>query len=358
MPAQTISELSDAAAVLARTVIRLPIRLSSVCGRSAGAGLMILLAMAVGSTALAQTCFNGPDLDTPTRNAIEGVARKYFDMSVHGDVAGLKANSIPAITGDFGSIERAVVTNKDFLAEGQPTIAGTYLLDASQAKAALPRADFYCGIYNSADRIGFFIPNLPPGRYAIVMQKVEGKDPITLTLILQEMAGAWKLAGYYPRLTSVGDHDGQWYLAKAREYKAKVQAHNAWFYYLTAWELMAPVDFMSTPQLDKVADEMQAARPADLPSSAAPLSLTANGAVFKADEISPVPIDNNLYLRVAYTTADVANRRLASQDNLAVAKALVAKYPEVRDAFYAVIARAADDKGNEYVTVVPMKDVK
>ena len=104
---------------------------------------------------------------------------------------------------------------------GQPTITGTYLLDASQAKATLPRADFYCGIYNSADRIGFFIPNLPPGRYAIVLQKVDGKDPITLTLILQEMAGAWKLAGYYPRLDSLGGHDGQWYLARRASSRPK-----------------------------------------------------------------------------------------------------------------------------------------
>jgi hypothetical protein len=360
---EPIPELSDAAAAPARAMVRPPFKVnrdgfSTNHHRVTRTGLIMLLAWALGPAALAQTCFNGPDLDAPTRNAIESAARKYLDMSVHGDVAGLKSNSIPAITGDFGSIERAVVTNKEFLAEGPPTMTGTYLLDASQAKAALPRADFYCGIYNSPDRLAFFIPNLPPGRYAIVMQKVAGKDPITLTLILQEMAGAWKLAGYYPRLTSVGEHDGQWYLAKAREFKAKGQPHNAWFYYLTAWELMAAVDFMSTPQLDKVADEMQAARPADLPTSAAPMGLTANGTVFKADEITPVPIDNNLYLRIPYVTPDAANPRLAAQDNLAVIKALVAKFPELRDAFYAVIARAVDDKGDEYVTVVPMKDVK
>jgi hypothetical protein len=322
------------------------------------AGLVILLAVAFACCAPAQTCFNGPDLDAPTRTAIESAARKYLDMSVHGDVAGLKANAIPAITGDFSSIERAVVTNKEFLAEGQASITGTYLLDASQAKATLPRADFYCGIFNSADRIGFFIPNLPPGRYAIVFQKVEGKDPITLTLILQEMGGGWKLAGYYPRLDAIGGHDGQWYLSKAREYKGKGQAHNAWFYYLTAWDLLAPVNFMSTPQLDKVADEMQAARPADLPSDGAPMSLSAGGGVFKVTEIAPVPIDSNLYLRIVCSTAEAANPRQANQDNLAVIKALLAKYPEVREAFYGVVARAVDSSGHEYVTVLPMKDVK
>jgi len=330
---------------------------SFTCG-FLGAVLAIVPWLILCPTAHAQTCFNGPDLDAAMRNAIEGAARKYLDMSAHGDVAGLKANAIPAISGVFNSIEHAVVTNKEYLAGGQPAITGTYLLDASEAKATLPRADFYCGIYNSADRIGFFIPNLPAGRYAIVLQKIEGKEPITLTLILQEMAGVWKLAGYYPRLSAIGSHDGQWYLTKAREFKAKGQSHNAWFYYLTAWELMAPVDFMSTPQLDKVADEMQAARPSDLPTSAASMSLTANGRVFKVTEITAVAVESNLDLRVVYQTPDAANSGLAFQDNNAIAKALLAKYPELRDAFYAMIARAVDDNGHEYVSVLPMKDVK
>ena len=322
-------------------------------------GVVVLLAIvAIGPAALAQTCFNGPDLEAPTRNAIEGAARKYLDMSARGDVAGLKANAIPAIAGVFSSIEQAVVTNKEYLAGGQPAFAGTYLLDASEAKAALPRADFYCGIYNSADRIAFFIPNLPPGRYAIVLQKIDGKEPITLTLILQEMGGGWKLAGYYPRLSSIGGHDGQWYLTKAREFKAKLQSHNAWFYYLIAWELMAPVDFMSTPRLDKVADEMQAARPGDLPTGGAPLTLTAGNKTFKVTEVTPVPVESNLDLRIAYQTPNAANAGLAFQDNTAIAKALLAKYPELRDAFYAIIARAADDNGHEYVSVLPVKDVK
>ncbi len=58
-------------------------------------------------------------------------------MSKNGDVAGLKANAIPAITGDFSSIEQAVVTNKPYFADGQATITGTYLLDASESKAPL-----------------------------------------------------------------------------------------------------------------------------------------------------------------------------------------------------------------------------
>ncbi len=319
----------------------------------------LLLAVMITTPAVtAQNCASGADLDVPTRNAIEAAARQFFDMSARGDVAGLKASSIPAIAGDFGSIEQAVVTNKPYFSQGPATVSATYLLDASQAKAALPRADFYCGIYNSPDRLVFSISNLPAGRYALVMQKIAGKDPITLTLILQDVNGAWKLAGYYPRLDAIGGHDGQWYLTKAREYKSKGQVHNAWFYYLTAWDLMAPVNFMSTPQLDKVADEMQAARPSDLPSQGSPLTLVASGKTFKVTEMVAVPVESDLDLRVRYENPDAANSRLAFQDNMAVSKAIVAKYPEVRDAFSAVIARAVDASGHDYGSVLPMKDIK
>jgi hypothetical protein len=321
-------------------------------------GFFFLAALAIVPGSLAQTCSSGADLNPATKTALETAARQYLDMSKSGDVAGLKANAIPAITGDFGSIEQAVVTNKPYFAEEQATVAGTYLLDASDAKAPLPRAEFYCGIFNSADRLAFFIPNLPPGKYAIVIQKVEGKDPITLTLILQNLGGAWKLAGYYPRLDSVGGHDAQWYLTKAREFKAKGQSHNAWFYYLTAWDLSAPVNFMSTPQLDKIADEMQSARPADIPSDSAPLSLSANGKVFKVTELAAVPVDNNLDLRVRYVNPDAGDSAVAFKDNMAIIKAIVAKYPEVRDGFNAVIARAVDNGGHEYGSLLLVKDVK
>ena len=335
-------------------MIRLSFAYRSTCYYFLRTGLLLLAALAV----TAQSCASGTDLDVPTKNAVEAAARQYLDMSKRGDVAGLKANSIPAVAGDFGSIEQAVVTNKQYLSQGPATVSGTYLLDASQAKAPLPRADFYCGIYNSPERLVFSISNLPAGRYALVMQKIAGKDPITLTVVLQDVNGSWKLAGYYPRLDAIGGQDGQWYLTKAREFKSKGQLHNAWFYYLTAWDLLAPVNFMSTPQLDKVAEEMQSARPSDLPGNGNPLNLAANGKTFKVTEMVAVPVENNLDLRVRYETADASNTALAFQDNLSVIKAIVTKYPEVRDAFSAVIALAVDASGHEYGSASPMKDIK
>ena len=115
---------------------------------------------------------------------------------------------------------------------------------------------------------------------------------------------------------------------------------------------------MSTVSLDKVADEMQGVRPSDLPSDGAPMNLTASGKVFRVTEMTAVAVENNLDLRVKIVTPDAANPGLAFQDNMAVSKAIVAKYPEVRDAFSAVVVRAVDDNGHEYGSVVLMKDAK
>ena len=324
----------------------------------------LLVAVALVVTGLArevraQECYSGSEIDAVTAKTLAAAARQYFDMSAQGDVAGLKSNAAPEVAAHFGGIEQAVVNNRPLFAQAPPSEMHLFVLDASNAKTTWQRADFYCGIYNSPDRVGISIPNLPPGRYALTIAKVSGKEPITLTMVLQDAGkSGWMLAGYYARRNTLGEHDGQWFLTRAREYKQKGQLYNAFFYYLTAWDLLAPVDFMSTPALDRLSDELQAARPADLPTSAGPLQLSAAGKTFQVTELSALPVNGELYVRAQYDTPDAANPALASADNVAVMKALLAKYPEMREAFGGAIARATDGSGHEYGTVIPMKDLK
>src|ERR1017187_10935636 len=145
-----------------------------------------LLMLALACSAQAQTCYTGPELDAPTAKAVESAAQQYFNMSAQGDVAGLRANAMPEVAGNFGGIEQAVGSDKMYFAQGPPSETRLFVLDASESKTGLQRADFYCGIYNSPDRVGFSIPNLPPGRYALTIAKVTGQHPITLTMILQD----------------------------------------------------------------------------------------------------------------------------------------------------------------------------
>ena len=317
----------------------------------------VVVCLAAGGRA--QECFSGTEIESATATALESAAQRYYAMSAQGDVADLRSNAVPEVAANFGGIERAVVSHKVYFAQGPATETRIFLLDASNSKSTWQRADFYCGIYNSPNRVGISIPNLPPGRYALTIAKVAGKEPATLTLVLAEAGrNSWKLAGYYARANTLGGHDGQWFASKAREYKEKGELHNAWFYYLTAWDLMAPVDFVSTPALDKLSDALQATRPPDLPSSDSPMQLAAGGKTFKVTDLSAVPVGADLYVRVQYDSAGAGTPAIASQDNAAVIKALLAKYPEMREAFGGVAARAIDGSGHEYVTLTAMKDIQ
>jgi hypothetical protein len=152
----------------------------------------------------------------------------------------------------------------------------------------------------------------------------------------------------------VAGHDGNWFADRAREFKAKGQNHNAWFYYGEARELLVPVPFMATATTDKLYDEMQTVKPADLP----PLDLTAGAKTYKLIDLFPVPVGQDFNLVVKYQSADVSDSGRTFQDNGAVMKALVAKYPELRDGFAGIVVRAVEPSGRDYGSMLAMKDIK
>lgn len=322
--------------------------------------LTVLLGLSLSiPRAAAQTCFSAQEMDVPTRSALERTARQFFDYASKGDVFDLKQSATASLASNFGGIEGLVVDQKSIYASGQPAVRAAYVLDAP-GTAPVARAEFLCGVWATPQYASFVINNLPPGRYGLVIQDVStSKGKYALSMILKQEGGAWKLAGYYSKPEEIGGHDSQWFLSKAREYKAKGAARNAWFYYLTAWDLTAPVDFMDTRALEKISDEMQSVRPSDLPSSEHPVSLAASGGrSYQLIYMSALPVGSDLDLLVKYRMPDVSNSQQMFDDNVAVIKAILGRYPEFREAFAGVVARATEPSGRDYGTLLAMKDVK
>jgi hypothetical protein len=166
------------------------------------------------------------------------------------------------------------------------------------------------------------------------------------------------LGGLYIKSALVAGHDSDWFLAQARQYKAKSQMHNAWFFYLEARSLISPLPFMSTLTTDKLYDESQPLQSTDLPASGKTASLAAPTSTYKLTAVFPEVVGNDLDLIVRYESANVSNTNVAYQENVNVMKALVTRFPEVRDAFSAVVARAVDTTGRDYGTLLAMKDIK
>ena len=326
--------------------------------------LLILTISLAGSAMYAESCQGGDDMDAATRNALETTAKRYFDMASKGDAAGLRQNSIPSLASGFGSVETAVSDNQANFAGAQATVKSSYSLK-EDSTAPTERAEFLCGVFGKTGQTAgsavFMIPNLPAGNYGIVSLDVAGnKIPYTVSFVLVQDGAAWKLGGFYARSATVSGHDAKWFLQQARTHKTQGKNHNAWFYYLQARELMTPVNFMSTLETDKLYDEAEAVKPADLPTSGnGPTDLAAaNGKTYKLTALFPLTVGNDLDLVVKYQAADVSNTGQTFQENSAVIKALVAKYPEFRDAFAGVVARAVDPSGRDYGSLLQMKDVK
>jgi len=86
--------------------------------------------------------------------------------------------------------------------------------------------------------------------------------------------------------------------------------------------------------------------------------LSAGGKTWKVIEFSALPVNGGLFFRAQYDSLNAANPILASQDNVALMKVLLTKYPELREAFGGIVARATDSAGRDFTTLTPMKDVK
>ena len=316
-----------------------------------------LLSLPGAVLAVAETCLTATEMDAANRSALESSAKRYFQFAAAGDTTSLRQNSVASLANDFGGIEAAVNDNKAKFSGAQSTVRPPYLLQAP-GNAPIARAEFYCGIYNSGDRVGFAIPNLPPGNYGVVIQDVNGPSgPYSVSMVLQQQGSAWKLAGFYVRPQTLGGHDFQWFWDKARESKAKGQLHNAYFYYLEARQLMSPVDFMGTPQLDKIYDETQQSVPKDLPVNG-PVNASFGGTTYKLIQVFPVAVNNDFDLVVKYEVPDISDTSKTFQSNMAVIKGFVAAHPEVREAFAGVVARAVTPTGQDYGSMLPMKEIK
>lgn len=310
----------------------------------------------------AQACQAANDIDPALRTAITNAGQRYFDMAVKGDTASLRQYAIPSLASDFSGVQNTIKDHQADLAGAQPNVKASFLLNAEEATPN-QRAEFYCGVFGkngqTANSAAFYLDNLPAGKYAIVLIDANSAKGRTMfSEVLQQTGNDWKLGGLYIKSAQVAGHDSDWFLAQARQFKAKGQMHNAWFYYLEARSLISPLPFMSTLATDKLYDESQPLQPSDLPGGGKTASLASPGSTYKLTAVFPEVVGNDLDLIVRYESANVSNTNVAYQDNVNVMKALVTRFPEVRDAFAAVVARAVDTSGRDYGTLLAMKDIK
>lgn len=328
------------------------------------------------SNAIAENCLTSTDMDPATRTTLTNAALHDFDLIAKGDAASLRQSAAPSLAADFSGIEATVKDNQAALAGAKAAARPPFLLEA-EGTAPIPKAEFFCGVFGKSgqtrDSAEFFLNGLAPGKYGVViLDAPTSKAPYMVSLILQQLGADWKLGGLYIKAAQLGGHDSDWFIARAHQYQTKGQLHNAWLYTQVAESLISPLSFMSTAATDKLYDDAAKLQPADFPadgktsdlsSGTAPSGTATSGtaagpATYKVTAIFPEVVGNDLDLIVRYKSADVSNTNQTYQSNVVVMKALLTKYPELREAFAAVVARAVDPSGRDYGTMLAMKDIK
>lgn len=283
-------------------------------------------------------------------------------MAAKGDTEALRQNATPSLAADFSNIEATIKDHQADLAGAQSTSKSVFQLEA-EGQAALPHTEFYCGVFGKSGQTSssavFYLDDLAPGKYAVaILEVASAKARTNFSTVLHQEGIGWKLAGLYIRPSQIAGHDGAWFAARAHDFKTKGQLHNAWWFYLQARSLISPLPFMATQSTDKLFDEFQSVQPADVPAAGKTADLAAGAATYKLTAVFPEAVGDGVDLVVKYQSPDAANAQQAYQSNLAVIKALVAKYPEVRDAFAGIVARAQDNNGHDYGTLLAMKEIK
>jgi hypothetical protein len=317
----------------------------------------VLLALAL--PAMGVSCKTQGAMTEAERASIVQAARQIAVDVQGGRSADLKAVTVPEVAANFTSIEQSAAALAPLIAGATVTVDAVYGLDASDAKPGDEQQQFFCDAGDNSSHVIFGIQHLPPGRFAFALVHATGvakPQQIALLLQSQNAGGPWLLAGFFPKPLSMAGHDGLWYWRQARLYAQKKQMWNAWLYYSTAVYLLQPAGFFSSTNLERLVEEQQAVRPADLPG-ATPLTINADGAAYKITSLRTDDALGGLDV-VAHYSSTSSDPVAGRTHTIAVMRGLLALHPELREGFHGLwIYADAGPGGQAFALEQPMSEV-
>ena len=168
-----------------------------------------------------------------------------------------------------------------------------------------------------------------------------------------DRSGGLHLADAFARRME-GVRDGNWLISSFNKAPLAQVARAQ----IDALDLLQPMSAMNTVQLERLYEEAKPTQPADLPVNGQPVDLAVGGRTFHLTQIFATAVGANIDLVVKYQEPDVSDTGKTFQSNMALIKGLSARYPELRSAFAAIIARAVTPAGQEYGTLIAVADIK
>src|SRR5579863_3117238 len=307
-------------------------------------------------TSRAATCTSEPELGSLDRDALSVIITRVANAVIAQDDATLQSVLLPQEASQWEGIRGAAEQAAPLVKGGQFKLRSLYVLDASN-QTTTQDTQFFCSNPSGSMTVTITMNQLPPGRYAVALADAAGSSmtgQMGVVLAWDSAATAWKLAGLTVRPGVFDGHDSVWYWVRGRS-MAKSDPWSAWFSYDAAHYLSLPVDFLSSPNLDKLHQEQALIAPS--PDSALPLSLQDGDRTWKVEAVVLDPSLNEPDLAVVYQSTGVTDPAALRTEATAVLSAFLKTQPGIRANFHGLWAYAEKDGKRTAVMELPMAKI-
>ena len=332
--------------------------LSHVKPRPAAAFLLLAATLLLGiPSALAATCTMQGSLKPTDRAELLAASNSLANAVMAGNTDAVHAMLLPDISSDWDSIRSVILSAHPLFVGGSLRWRTMYLLDASDQKSAQD-TEFFCTNPESTLTVTVNLQNLPPGRYALVLgdamhSPLDGQ----IAMILADSQG-WKLGGLYAREGALDGRDGVAYWKQARAAAQTTDNWSAWFSYDVARWLLLPINFLTSPNLQKLESEQQHVSP---PAQSLPLllSLTPGGSG-PSWQLTAVHLDTSLHfadLALTYDGSGTTDPVAARTEAVHVMSALLRIHPGLRKNFHGLWAYAQKNGTQTFAIELPMDQI-
>jgi hypothetical protein len=306
----------------------------------------------------AASCTSQAALLPQDRDALTAAGGRLAMAVAQQDYATLQAALLPAAASAWEGIRGVVEAAAPMMKGGQIQLRNVYLLDATSLVAPAD-TQFFCSNTSGSLTVTLSMRALPQGRYAVVLADASGaaQNGQLGFILAWDGTGAeagWKLGGLSVRPGSLEGHDGVWYWTRARTL-ASSDPWSAWYSYEAARTLLVPVDFLSSPNLEKLGQEQ--AQIKNSPQNAFPYALVDGPRTWK---IESVQLDATLLhadLGVSYESVGVTDPAAVRTEAMAVMSALLKVQPGLRVNFHGLWAYAVKDGKRMPVIELPMAQI-
>jgi hypothetical protein len=318
---------------------------------------VLLALLAWPARASATSCTMQGEMPPQDRDALTAAGGRLAVAVGGQDYAAVKAALLPAVAQDWDGIREAAETGAALMKGGQVGLRSLYLLDATSL-AAPADTQFFCSSADGTLTVTLTMRALPPGRYAVVLADAAGAPlggQAGFILVWDGPVSGWKLGGLNVRPGALDGKDGLWWWTRARELARNDQPWGAWYAYEAAHGLLVPVDYLSSPNLEKLNQEQAAIKGS--PRDAFPLTLPDGPRTWKIDAVRLDATLLHADLGVVYESTGVADPAAQRTEAIAVLSALLKAQPGLRRDFHGLWAYAMKDGKPAPVIELPMEQI-